>query len=49
MADGPVILTWNTTNWATVTIMAALSFAGLGLLTKLIKKSRAGKAAQAAS
>ncbi len=43
MADESVILTWNTTNWVTISLMAALSFAAIGFAQKLwAKRSGAG-------
>jgi hypothetical protein len=41
MADSPItsgtILSWNLTNWITVTLMALLAFAGIGALQKWYK------------
>lgn len=38
MADNPLtggtVLSWNLTNWITVTLMAVLAFAGIGAAQK---------------
>ena len=38
------IITWNVTNWITVILMAAIGFALLGFLTKVVKKRSQGEA-----
>jgi hypothetical protein len=42
--DGGVILTWNVANWISVTIMAAIGFALVGLAQK-VWQNRQGKVA----
>lgn len=38
------ILTWNTTNWVTVILMASVGFFALGLAQRAIAKKVAGNA-----
>lgn len=48
MADtSATIITWNFTNWITITLMAAIGFAALGFGMKVYKNRQKAQAAAA--
>jgi hypothetical protein len=36
------LISWNLPNWITITIMAALGYAALGLIAQAVKRNGAG-------
>ena len=43
------LISWNLPNWITISLMAAGSYALLGLITQLLKQQQTGAASTAAS
>jgi uncharacterized membrane protein SirB2 len=41
--DTPVYITWSTTNWVTVGLMALLSFVVVGTIAGFLRKNKAEK------